>query len=249
MLRELLVFKGGNALDFVWNPNRSTRDLDFSADHLADYDDINENSLKISLLQALAPVSRSLNMSFAINRVEQQPPGVDKNFITYTANVQYALPDQASLRKRIASREIVAQVIPVEVSLNEPICADERVAIDTNLNIRVSTPEDIVAEKLRALLQQPIRDRTRPQDLLDIAVLLQETERLDPLLIADYLARKAEARNVSVSRAAFHDDELARRAEEGYAELEHSARRHFIPFRTALTTLQELVSQLPIPEE
>ena len=30
-LSELLVFKGGNALDFVWSPNRSTIDLDFSA--------------------------------------------------------------------------------------------------------------------------------------------------------------------------------------------------------------------------
>ena len=28
-LRESLVFKGGNALDFVWQPNRSTLDLDF----------------------------------------------------------------------------------------------------------------------------------------------------------------------------------------------------------------------------
>jgi predicted nucleotidyltransferase component of viral defense system len=32
-LREGLVFKGGNALDFVWQPNRSTVDLDFSVDH------------------------------------------------------------------------------------------------------------------------------------------------------------------------------------------------------------------------
>lgn len=32
-LRETLVFKGGNALDFVWHPNRSTIDLDFSRCH------------------------------------------------------------------------------------------------------------------------------------------------------------------------------------------------------------------------
>jgi predicted nucleotidyltransferase component of viral defense system len=35
-LSELLVFKGGNALDFVWSPNRSTSDLDFSADMRAE---------------------------------------------------------------------------------------------------------------------------------------------------------------------------------------------------------------------
>ncbi len=32
ILSRILVFKGGNALDFVWQPNRSTLDLDFSAD-------------------------------------------------------------------------------------------------------------------------------------------------------------------------------------------------------------------------
>src|SRR5688500_6858350 len=32
-LREALVLKGGNALDFIWHPNRSTTDLDFSIDH------------------------------------------------------------------------------------------------------------------------------------------------------------------------------------------------------------------------
>jgi predicted nucleotidyltransferase component of viral defense system len=31
-LQAGLVFKGGNALDFVWMPNRSTVDLDFSLD-------------------------------------------------------------------------------------------------------------------------------------------------------------------------------------------------------------------------
>jgi hypothetical protein len=30
-LSQILAFKGGNALDFVWQPNRSTRDLDFSS--------------------------------------------------------------------------------------------------------------------------------------------------------------------------------------------------------------------------
>lgn len=31
-LHEVLAFKGGNALDFIWHPNRSTIDLDFTAD-------------------------------------------------------------------------------------------------------------------------------------------------------------------------------------------------------------------------
>ncbi len=37
-LRDHLVFKGGNALDFVLQPNRSTIDLDFSLDMMTGAD-------------------------------------------------------------------------------------------------------------------------------------------------------------------------------------------------------------------
>lgn len=54
-----------------------------------------------------------------------------------------------------------------------------------SLPLRVSTAEDIVAEKLRALLQQALRNRTRRQDLLDIAALLRAGVPLDPARVAD----------------------------------------------------------------
>jgi predicted nucleotidyltransferase component of viral defense system len=45
-LRESLVFKGGNALDFIWQPNRSTLDLDFSVDHADVLFDITEDGIR-----------------------------------------------------------------------------------------------------------------------------------------------------------------------------------------------------------
>jgi predicted nucleotidyltransferase component of viral defense system len=49
-LSHILAFKGGNALDFVWQPNRSTRDLDFSS---------SDSSLTAEqIAAALPPVSR-----------------------------------------------------------------------------------------------------------------------------------------------------------------------------------------------
>lgn len=57
-LSRILVFKGGNALDFVWHPNRSTQDLDFSADmDLIDLDRVLpnfENLLKTSIEGSLS---------------------------------------------------------------------------------------------------------------------------------------------------------------------------------------------------
>jgi hypothetical protein len=54
-------------------------------------------------------------------------------------------------------------VVPVEVSINEPTGADADVAVGDR-SLRVSPPDGIVAEKLRAFLQQKgeIRNRNRP---------------------------------------------------------------------------------------
>lgn len=81
-LRESLVFKGGNALDFVWQPNRSTIDLDFSFDMKEGRFQANVDTLRDLLSRACNLAGRQFSGAFAINSVRQQPPGNDKTFIT-----------------------------------------------------------------------------------------------------------------------------------------------------------------------
>ncbi|MFN8513367.1 MAG: nucleotidyl transferase AbiEii/AbiGii toxin family protein [Chloroflexia bacterium] len=225
-LSELLVFKGGNALDFIWQPNRSTTDLDFSADMTMladDWDpDILIEQFRVPLIPALDAVGRTLGVRLRLQKFVKQPP-TGRKFATYAASIAYALADEQRNRERIERGEPIAATSPLEISLNEPICADERIDLHGTFRLRVSTLEDIVAEKLRALLQQVLRNRTRRQDLLDIAVILKSGQPLDPTRIAEYLQRKAAARNIPVSRAAFRDPALAERAQQDYAAL--AARR------------------------
>jgi hypothetical protein len=131
------------------------------------------------LQQGLTASGSVLGVLLLVRRVKQEPPGAERTFVTYHASIGYALPDESRLRERMQQGEDVRRSIPVDVSINEPICADRRVPIDGASTLRVSTPEDIVAEKLRALLQQKVRNRQRPQDLLDIAVLLKAGVSLD----------------------------------------------------------------------
>ena len=51
LLQRCMVFKGGNALDFFWQPNRSTLDLDFSLDNDASRFDVSAESIE-ALLRA-----------------------------------------------------------------------------------------------------------------------------------------------------------------------------------------------------
>lgn len=229
-----LVFKGGNALDFVRSPNRSTLDLDFSAD-----------------METLGGqgLLRNLGVATFVHGVKRQPPGEGKTFVTYTARIGYALPDDARNRTRIEAGQPSTNVIPVEISLNEPIGADERLPLGGGTrSLRISTIEDIVAEKLRAFLQQKgiIRNRNRPQDLLDVGHILRRGTPLNPVQVSRFLLKKAEARHVPVSKAAFRDPELAERARQGYDALGATVREDFVPFEEALGLLLSFVEELSI---
>ena len=244
-LRRILVFKGGNALDFVWSPNRSTLDLDFSADMAAaGAAKLGETRLGELLSGALDASGRELGVLMRVHSVRRQPPGEGKTFVTYTARIGYALPGDRRNRTLLEAGQSSQYVVPVEVSINEPIGADKNVAVGDR-SLRVGTLDDIGAEKLRAFLQQKgeIRNRTRPQDLLDIAYLLYRGTPLNLDDVSRFLLTKAEARNVPVSKSAFRDPELAKRANTSTTgcKTPYACAKTYVPFDEALEALYDLI--------
>lgn len=119
-LGALLVFKGGNALDFIWEANRSTRDLDFSVDMSVSSITFSADRLASLLVPALDVTARVLGIAYRLHKIEQQPPGEGKTFITYEARIGYALPDEIRLRERLTAGSPSPNVVPLEISLNEP---------------------------------------------------------------------------------------------------------------------------------
>ena len=243
-LSQVLAFKGGNALDFVWQPNRSTRDLDFSSRDST----LTAERLRNFLTPSLQRVSRSIGVLYRVQRIEQQPPGPNRSFITFEGTIGYALPDERRNRELIQQDKSSNAAVPLDVSLNEPICRIVEVDIASSNPLQVCQLEDIVAEKLRALLQQPRRNRHRPQDVLDVCVAVQENPDLDLNLTAEFLVEKAKAREVSVSRAAFHQEEIRSRALEGYNELRETTRNAFIEFEEAFSIVLSLVDGMPLAD-
>lgn len=188
-LADRLVFKGGNALDLVWQPNRSTIDLDFSLDMDGATFAASAPRIRESLGQGLRVASNRIGIRYAVHSVKPEIPKPHQTFITYTAKVGYVLPDDQRVLDRLARNphQYSSQALPIEISINEPICDSTFVTIDPAYpQIRVSTLEDIVGEKPRALLRQPIRGRGRRQDLLDIAVIVQGSATLDRSQVAAF---------------------------------------------------------------
>ena len=141
------------------------------------------------------------------------------------------------------------QVIPIEISSNDVICSYEYMPIDSGLpRVKIATIEDIIAEKLRALLQQPIRNRERRQDVLDIAVLIRLHPEINRSDVGRFLVLKCEARDIDARKSSFFDPEIRRRAAIDYDALEATTRVLFIPFDEAWESLIAFVSELPIPD-
>lgn len=243
-LSRILVFKGGNALDFVWHPNRSTRDLDFSALE----NKLTEEELRALFQRALDVAGQELEITFRVQSIHRNPPGEDRTFPTYQIKVGYALSDDKRLQLQIKNQEAVPQVVPVEISINEVVCDFQEVDFDGINDLKVSTREDIVAEKLRALLQQLVRNRSRKQDLLDLSVQLKSGEVLDAGKVAAYLQAKAAGREVVVAKATYRTPEVWARAGESYESLRATARNEFVPFSEAQELVLRFVDTLQIPD-
>lgn len=248
-LAGMLSFKGGNALRFVYGNRRTTLDLDFTAS--AEFPD-DADTIRIVLNRALAAASARFGVALRCQRVRRDPSNPLRTFPTYTVKVGYQLPGDPYFADYMSSERMVSSVVELEISLNDVVCAATPSrpisSAQGEIRVQVCALEDILAEKLRALLQQPIRNRNRRQDVYDIAHMTQlHGDSLDRGKIAEFLLSKAAARNVTVRRSAF-DAEVKQRASYQYEYLFSHLDPDFIPFDEGWAGVLKLVSELSIPD-
>lgn len=248
-LVSCVAFKGGNALRFVYGNKRSTLDLDFSAD--GDFPD-SPADIKVLMNAALMTGERQYQVKARCQSIHRLPPGVDKTMPTYRIKVCFQLPGDRhfqNIDERLAAGKHLSDVVEVEISLNDVLCetGDEQLSPEAK-PLRVCTLDDILSEKLRALLQQVPRNRSRPQDVFDIASMLRKhPELIDPGKVSSFLLRKSEAREIVATKGAFNDDVRGRASLSYDAEVREFT-TEFIPFDDAWAEVLALVSRLTIPD-
>lgn len=126
-------------------------------------------------------------------------------------------PEQARLEAGQALR-----VVDIEISFRDQVYHFQ----ELNLNgagaaVRAFTIHEIIAEKLRALLQQPSRDRYRRQDIYDIAYLLDEhaLNSADIAQIYTTFVEKCATRDIIPGPQSLADPEVRRRAAADWSTL------------------------------
>ncbi len=250
-LRNGMVLKGGNALRFAYQGCRSTKDLDFTVvddEHALPNDG---DLIKQMIDESLLKTEQRFGVKAKCQSVHKKPPRPEASHPTYEVKVGYIFPNDKYFHN-FADRN-VSDTVPLEISFGDMVCETIPLSLVEHETPRllVCSLEDLIAEKLRALLQQPIRNRNRTQDVYDIAACRRRfADKLDLSKIAQFLKKKSSIRpGIEARKSRFNNKvrDLAK-AETAYEKMMNDqAAADPIDFDIAWPEVLALVQSLDIP--
>lgn len=242
-----VVMKGGILLAVEYAGDRYTKDVDFSTASTVAEIPPDQFAEKLDAELAGAVERLEYGLDCRIQSYELRPPGEDKTWPTLKLRVGYArLTDQRQHAKLMGSG--VSAPVDVDISYSEIITGAEVIDIGDGLEVQASTLADLVAEKYRAMIQQPLRKRYRRQDAYDLYCLLESRPaELSSLreVILEALQRKAEGRGVIVGRESLRDPEVERRSKEEYPQLANEILRPLPEFDEVYGSVRRFYESLP----
>jgi predicted nucleotidyltransferase component of viral defense system len=246
-LRSTMVMKGGMLMAIRYDSSRFTKDADFSTREK--YAKNAEHELIAELDQQLAAANDLLPYDTMCKRqrTEIRPARADAQFPTLSLSIGYAQRSRTPDRTRLLSGQ-APTVVQIDYSYNEAVYDVEVLSIGDGEELRAYSFLNLLAEKMRSLLQQPIRQRTRRQDVYDLNLLiaggaaLSQTEQEQLLRL---FADSCKARGIEPTRDSFCNPDVRTMALEGYSDLEAEIEGELLPFETAYAKVKDFYEALP----
>lgn len=250
-LRKTLVLKGGILMSLAHGSYRQTGDVDFTA--VVDpqpYASLLRSQLDAALARAAAGLGY-VDMALAVQRFEYLPRA--DGFETFQApalklTIGYARrgsPAERHLKDRRSPH-----ALQVDISFNEQVVHAAELQIDgAEVTIRAYDVAEIIAEKLRALLQQPLRNRSRRQDVFDIDWLVRQyaPDKTQQSAILHSLCAKSEDRDVVITPESLEQPAVRERAQREWNTLKMEIGAALPPFDEAFARVNAFYRTLPWP--
>lgn len=222
-LKDVLVLKGGTLMALAFASDRVTSDVDFTATEGPDtfpqrlVDELNER------LPRAAIALGYLDVIARVQSVRMKPRPQDfaaHDFPAMRVRIGSARRNTPE-EKRLAGGQ-ASRVLNIDISFKDQVYSYQELRLsDAGVAVRAFSLHELIAEKLRALLQQPGRDRFRRQDVYDIALLAEQADfgDADRATIHSILVEKCQTRSIAPVAASIDDPEVRRRAEADWATL------------------------------
>ncbi|WP_417844631.1 nucleotidyl transferase AbiEii/AbiGii toxin family protein [Thalassospira sp.] len=222
---DRVYLKGGILMGVVYRSIRSTSDIDFTTDLIPDVSlpALIRKELNDAFPRATADIGYpDLLFNVQTLKVRPSPAGLlSAMFPALEIKVGYALRGTPQEKRFLAGKSV--DVLSVDISFNEPIGAIQLVRLsgDTNASIHAYSLNDIISEKIRALLQQIKRNRNRRQDVYDLNLLISRFEFSDQekAELLNVLLVKCHAREITPDQLALENPEIAERARAEWRSL------------------------------
>ncbi len=214
---ETLYLKGGTLMYLAFDSIRRTTDIDFtSSENPRKLEEALRNELDSSLNTARIRLAYT-GIQLRLQSVKQMPQATgfpdDFTFPALKLKIGFALVSSASQIKKLSQKQS-ANTIDIDISFKEEIYTSGQLNLkDVGIKVKSYSSNEVIAEKLRALLQQVSReDRTknRRQDIYDVSYLIehQEPTDTDKVTILETLKNKCKTHSVPLSKESFDSEEL-----------------------------------------
>lgn len=216
-LKQGLVLKGGTLMALAFRSTRVTADIDFSATHEpADFENLLETEMNVALPRAIRQLGY-LDLACRVQSVKRHPrPTMFENADFPALEIRVASASRSNPREVAALEEgRASRVAKVEVSFRDQVYAFQELTLnESQIGVQAFSLTEIVSEKLRALLQQVVRNRYRRQDVFDLALLIeqQEFDADGKSAVLSTLIAKCQSRGIAPNVRSLADPEVAARA-------------------------------------
>lgn len=226
-LKPMMVMKGGMLLGLRYKSGRYTKDIDFSTQKT--FTEFNEKLFKEELNNALLDADQELSYGIEcrIQKMKHQPrikEGEEDHRSTPSLVITIGYASRSSAEHKKLLRSQSPKTVKIDYSFNEFIPHPEELKIEGE-DLTVYGIIDLVSEKIRSILQQIPRDRSRRQDIYDLNFLIRLNEgfnKEEQLLILESLKNKSKNRLQAsdINQKALDNPEIYKRSKSEYHTLE-----------------------------
>lgn len=246
-LQAKMVMKGGLLLAIRYDSSRFTRDLDFSTRE--GYTAENAEALLAEFEAGLVAAEDRLPYGTAcrLQSRKVEPKGENKTHHNLALTIGFADKSNAGAMARLHAKNS-PRVVQIDYSFNEAVFEVELLDLDGGATISSYSLHNVLAEKMRSLLQQPIRKRNRRQDVYDIWLLMEAAGALseeDLVHIHTMLVGSCRSKGIEPTADSMSDDVVVKMAREGYADLQADVEGALPDFDDAMAKVAALYRSLP----
>ncbi|WP_145475996.1 nucleotidyl transferase AbiEii/AbiGii toxin family protein [Yersinia similis] len=249
-LKPKMIMKGGMLLGIRYKSSRFTEDIDFSTKMKLSEIDKGEFESELSDALAISSDQLSYGVVCAIQSASIQPKkGIEKaTFPSFNLKIGYARKNSKSELSRLERREC-PNTIKIDYSFNELSYDIDDIALTDEEGVCVYGITDLIAEKIRSIIQQPYRNRTRRQDIYDLNYLLDKISLGDDelLTILHSLLGKSNGKipDGDVNISTLDRDDIKERSKKDYLNLKDEVIGELPDFNSSYDRINDFYKSLP----